>query len=180
MSFGLVTDKAIDFQWKSVKIFKILIEQCNNMKKNIKNLSYMFCANGKLCFPINNNTYCCQGIWSEKLGLINYIAAIVGYFSLVVSYSFNFTGVRRVTRENSSNQIFSTIFTSQMLLISISMAIFAICIFTIGDLKNNIALALITLLVLVLAFTQTWFCKLIVILKPLHFYLLFQNQLLAY
>ena len=39
-----------------------------------------------------------------------------------------------------------------MLLISISMAIFAICIFTIGDLKNNIALALITLLVLVLAF----------------------------
>ncbi len=65
----------------------------------------------------------------EKLGLINYIAAIVGYFSLVVSYSFYFTGVRRVTREkNSSNQIFSTIFTSQMLLISISMAIFAIYI----------------------------------------------------
>lgn len=37
----------------------------------------------------------------EKLGLINYIAAIVGYFSLVVSYSFNFTGVRRVTREKT-------------------------------------------------------------------------------
>lgn len=97
----------------------------------------------------------------EKLGLINYIAAIVGYFSLVVSYSFNFTGVRRVTREkNSSNQIFSTIFTSQMLLVSISMAIFAICIFTIGDLKNNIALALITFCsCLSLLFTQTWFLQ---------------------
>lgn len=114
--------------------------------------------------------------------MINYIAAIVGYFSLVVSYSFNFTGVRRVTREkNSSNQIFSTIFTSQMLLISISMAIFAICIFTIGDLKNNIALALITFARACPCFLpKHGFCKLIVILKPLHFYLLFQNQLLAY
>lgn len=82
--------------------------------------------------------------------------------------------------KNSSNQIFSTIFTSQMLLISISMAIFAICIFTIGDLKNNIALALITLLVLVLAFYPNMVLQAYSDFKTIALYLLFQNQLLAY
>ncbi|EPR3507975.1 flippase [Serratia marcescens] len=132
------------------------------MKKNIKNLSYMFFVQmANYVFPLITIPIVARIFGPEKLGLINYIAAIVGYFSLVVSYSFNFTGVRRVTREkNSSNQIFSTIFTSQMLLVSISMAIFAICIFTIGDLKNNIALALITFCsCLSLLFTQTWFLQ---------------------
>lgn len=102
-----------------------------------------------------------RALGPENLGLIGYIGAIVAYFSLLVGYSFNYTGVRRVTRTpEKSSDIFSIVFTTQIILLTVSSIVFFICIYLISDLNANYILALITFLSCVsILFTPNWFLQ---------------------
>ncbi|OIN57791.1 flippase [Arsenicibacter rosenii] len=62
----------------------------------------------------------------EKLGVINYAAAIVAYFTLVVNYSFDLTATRQVAQYQHDpvkiNQLFSTVLYTKLLLFLVSTA----------------------------------------------------------
>lgn len=132
------------------------------MKKNIKNISYMFLVqSANYLFPLLTIPIVARAFGPEKLGSLNYITAIIGYFILIASYSFNYTGVRRLTRNRiKSSDIFSTIFTSQLYLVIACTFVFSICVFIINPLRNDILLSIIifTSCIAVL-FTQNWFLQ---------------------
>lgn len=132
------------------------------MKKNIKNISYMFLVqSANYLFPLLTIPIVARAFGPEKLGSLNYITAIIGYFILIASYSFNYTGVRRLTRNRiKSSDIFSTIFTSQLYLVIACTFVFSICVVIINPLRNDILLSIIifTSCIAVL-FTQNWFLQ---------------------
>lgn len=112
-------------------------------------------------FPLLTIPIVARVFGPEKLGVLNYITAIIGYFILVASYSFNYTGVRRLTRNrNKSREIFSTIFTSQLYLVLICTIVVSIGIFVIKPLKNDAILSCIIFSsCLSILFTQNWFLQ---------------------
>ncbi|WP_241640462.1 oligosaccharide flippase family protein [Rosenbergiella epipactidis] len=130
--------------------------------KNIKNVAYMLVVQlSNYAFPLITIPIVSRVFGPEKIGLINYISAIIIYFSMVVNYSFNYTGVRRLTRnENDGNKIFSTIFFTQLLLLLISSFFFFLCLFFISDLRDNALLSLVTFCTCISSlFTQNWFLQ---------------------
>lgn len=131
-------------------------------EKNIKNISYMFLVQAaNYLFPLLTIPIIARVLGPEKLGVLNYITAIIGYFILVTSYSFNYTGVRRLTRNrNKSREIFSTIFTSQLYLVLTCTIVFSLCIFFIKPIKNDTILSFIIFSsCLSVLFTQNWFLQ---------------------
>lgn len=66
----------------------------------------------------------------EKLGIINYAAAIVAYFSLVINYSFDLTATRQVAQyqhqPDKINGLFSTVFYTKLILFGISTVAFGL------------------------------------------------------
>lgn len=133
-----------------------------SMKKNIKNISYMFLVqSANYLFPLITIPIVARAFGPDKIGLLNYITAIISYFILITSYGFNFTGVRRLSRnKDRSNEIFSTIFTSQLYLTTICTFIFAICIPIINPLRGDVLLSIVIFTsCLSVLFTQTWFLQ---------------------
>lgn len=112
-------------------------------------------------FPLLTIPIIARVFGPEKLGVLNYITAIIGYFILVASYSFNYTGVRRLTRNrNKSREIFSTIFTSQLYLVLTCTIVFGLCVFIIKPIKNDAILSFIIFSsCLSVLFTQNWFLQ---------------------
>ena len=60
-------------------------------------------ANGVLqffhyVFPIVTLPYVGSVVGSESFGIINYFSVLVGYFTLVVIYGFDFSGTRKVAQ----------------------------------------------------------------------------------
>lgn len=112
-------------------------------------------------FPIITIPIVSRVFGPEKIGFINYITAIVAYFTLMVSYSFNFTGVRRVTADFSKkDKVFRTIFTTQSILLLVCAFIFIFVVLVQKDLKDNFILAVVIFTSCVTAlFTQNWFLQ---------------------
>ena len=130
--------------------------------KHIKNIVYMLSVQlVNYAFPLITIPIVSRVFGPEKIGLINYIAAIVGYYTLVVSYSFNFTGVRRLTRAKEKQaEIFSTIFTCQLILLTLCVIIFTACLHFIVDLHENLLVSVVTFTSCIAAlFTQNWFLQ---------------------
>lgn len=67
---------------------------------NIKNVLYMASVQvANYIFPLITIPIVSRVFGPGNIGVINYVAAIVGYFSLFVNYSFNYTAVRWLTRK---------------------------------------------------------------------------------
>ncbi len=76
--------------------------------KSVKNIIYMLSVQlVNYAFPLITIPIVAVAFGPEKIGVINYIAAIVAYFVLIVSYGFNYTGVRRFTRNKDKKMKFS-------------------------------------------------------------------------
>ncbi|HDU3746146.1 TPA: oligosaccharide flippase family protein, partial [Klebsiella pneumoniae subsp. pneumoniae] len=80
----------------------------------------------------------------ELMGKYVLLTSIVGYFSLFVNYSFNYTGVRRITRGfERKNEIFYTIFFSQFIIALVISSFFLVCVYNIPLLSENKLLSFI-------------------------------------
>ncbi|WP_415583535.1 oligosaccharide flippase family protein, partial [Klebsiella quasipneumoniae] len=56
------------------------------MKKNIKNISYMFLVqSANYLFPLITIPIVARAFGPDKIGLLNYITAIISYFILITS-----------------------------------------------------------------------------------------------
>lgn len=144
-----------------MKYFLGLIKSAYHMK-SVKNIIYMLSVQlVNYAFPLITIPIVARAFGPEKIGVINYIAAIVAYFVLIVNYGFNYTGVRRFTRnKDKKNEIFSVIFFCQFILFFTCSIFFIFFIFFINDFKDNFWLSILTFSACASAlFTQNWFLQ---------------------
>lgn len=131
----------------------------NSLLKNLTSLSLVQTAN--YIFPFITIPIVSRVLGPDKVGLINYNAAFVLYFVLLISYSFELTGVRRgikIAEDNEKlNVLFSTIFFSQVLLFIVSLLIFLVCLFFMFSLKQDPFVSIVSFFFcLQFLFTQNW------------------------
>ncbi len=83
-----------------------------------------------LALPLITIPIIARTVGPEKLGLINYAAAVVAYFTLVIGYSFDLTATRQVVQVRDDparlSRLFSTVFYSKLLLFGSSLVLFAL------------------------------------------------------
>lgn len=132
------------------------------LNKNMKNFSYLFIVQiANYLLPLITLPIISRIFGPEKIGLIAYITAIIGYFVLLVDYSFGFSGVRRLARDTEKqDEVFNTILTVRFYLFIISSLVFSLCVLFLPDLYNNFYLSLVIFSTcLVPLFSNIWFLQ---------------------
>lgn len=88
-----------------------------------------------LILPIFVIPYTVRVLGFEKLGVIAFVGAIVAYFGIFISYGFNLTATKQISRNRGDsfmlNKIYSEITFTKLFLVFFSILIFVPCIFLI-------------------------------------------------
>ena len=127
--------------------------------KNFTSIGIIQIAN--YAFPMITIPIVSRIIGPDKLGVINFSAAFIAYFTLLIGFGFNLTATRRVASDpnniNNRNTVFSEVFTSQCLLLLTSTILFVILLFAIPQLENEKRVAIYTFFIcLSTLMTQDW------------------------
>jgi O-antigen/teichoic acid export membrane protein len=96
-----------------------------------------------------------------KYGTINFAAAFIVYFNLLISYSFDFTATRKIAKEPKNevtrNTVFTEVFYTQCFLFIVATLAFVVSLFIVPELKANPKVFIYSYFVCVAAlFTQNW------------------------
>jgi O-antigen/teichoic acid export membrane protein len=98
----------------------------SRLVRNFFSLSLVQFANNFL--PILTVPVVARIIGPEKFGAINFSAAIITYFSLLINYGFDLTATRSIAQNpkdlDKRNQVFSEILFAKMFLLGISLMLF--------------------------------------------------------
>jgi O-antigen/teichoic acid export membrane protein len=137
----------------------ILTKPKNLLAKNLLSLTAVQIATYVL--PLLSVPIISRIIGPDKLGIINFGAAYIAYFTMLISYSFDFTATRKISKnpgdEHTRSVVFTEVFYAQCLLFCISTIIFVILLFTVPELKKNQTVLIFSyLLCLSTLFTQNW------------------------
>lgn len=101
-------------------------------------------------FPIITIPYVVRVLGAEKFGLVSFIAAFVGYFTLLTDYGFNFSATRSISihREepNRCAEILYSVYTIKTILFILSTVIFLSIIFWIPPFNSEKELCLVSYL----------------------------------
>ena len=100
-------------------------------------------------------------IGPEKFGIINYCAAFISYFNILITYGFDLTANRRVAKDpendNLRNRVFSEVFQAQLLLFLISTILFIGCLYVFPPLEKEKEVAIFSFLYCIgTLLTQNW------------------------
>ena len=100
-------------------------------------------------------------IGPEKFGVINYAAAFVSYFSILIGYGFDYTATRQIAKDPTNtdlrNRVFSEVFAAQMFLCGISIIIFVGSMLTVPPLASDKPVAIYSFLLCIsCVFSQNW------------------------
>lgn len=128
--------------------------------KNIASLGIVQIAN--YVFPLISIPIISRIIGPEKFGIINYSAAFIGYFTLMINYGFDLSATRKLSKDPHNiqlrNDLFSQVLSAKFLLFLLSAIIFCFCLYFIPPLKQNITVALFSFSIcLSTVLTQNWF-----------------------
>lgn len=117
----------------------------NSLGKHVRNYLYiLFVQCGNYIFPLITIPIVSRIFGPELMGKYVLLTSIVSYFSLFVNYSFNYTGVRRLTRAfENKNEIFYTIFFTQFIIVFFISLVFLICLYYVPLLSENKLLSLV-------------------------------------
>ncbi len=129
---------------------------------NIKNLLYMSSVQmANYIFPLVTIPIVSRAFGPQNIGLINYVAAIVGYFSLFVNYSFNYTGVRWLTRNpKDKDKLFWGVFSIQFFIFLLCTIVFYFCVLFFNGLRDYSWICWVSYFsCLASLFTQNWFLQ---------------------
>ncbi|SFF07966.1 flippase [Spirosoma endophyticum] len=131
----------------------------NQLTKNVFSLTIVQVATYIL--PLISVPVVSRIIGPAKYGIINFSAAYISYFTLLISYSFDFTATRKIAREPNNecnrNLVFSEVFYTQCLLFVFSLITFTILLFNVSELKENITVVIFSFSICVATlFTQNW------------------------
>ena len=112
-------------------------------------------------FPVITIPIVSRAFGPQNIGVINYVAAIVGYFSLFVNYSFNYTGVRWLTRRPQDKDVlFWGVFLIQLLIFLLCTMFFIALVMFLPEVKSYRWVCWISYFSCLAAlFTQNWFLQ---------------------
>lgn len=116
--------------------------------KNIASLGLVQIANYVL--PLVSIPIISRIIGPDKLGVINYAVAFIAYFNVFIGYGFDFTATRRVAKDPKNIElrirVFNEVFIAKCLLVTISVIVFAACLFYVPPLALEKKVAIYTFL----------------------------------
>jgi len=127
--------------------------------KNIASLGIVQIANYVL--PLISIPVISRIIGPEKLGVINYAVAFIAYFNIFISFGFDLTATRRLSKDPKNLtlriSVFNEVFFSQLFLFVISLSLFAICLYMVPPLAKEKEVAIYTFFICVgTLFAQNW------------------------
>lgn len=127
--------------------------------KNIASLGVVQLANYVL--PLISIPVIARIIGPEKMGVINFSASFVTYFTLLIGYGFDISATRKIAadpfNEENRSKVFSEVFYTQIMLTAVSVVAFCICLWRIPQLWSESKVAVFSfLLVISTLFTQNW------------------------
>lgn len=130
-----------------------------NLAKNIFSVGIIQVAN--YLFPLITVPIVSRIIGPEKFGVINFAGAFVAYFTLLIGYGFDLTGVRRILKAPDDldyrSRVFNEIFQSQILLFLFSAIVYSILIYCIPELRLEKSVAIFSFLAcFATVITQNW------------------------
>jgi PST family polysaccharide transporter len=104
----------------------------NDKKVLINNISSLFSVQvANYVLPMVSVPIIVRIIGPDKYGVINYAAAIVSYFILVVNYGFDLTATRQVAQNRDNRayiqELFSTVLWCKILLFLLTLIVFSGC-----------------------------------------------------
>ncbi|GAA5086451.1 flippase [Chryseobacterium ginsengisoli] len=98
-------------------------------------------------FPLITVPYVSRIIGPDGYGIVNYAAAFIGYFTLLIAYGFDLTATRRISQNSEDkeyiNTIVSEVFTSRIILYLISCILFIVSIYFFKPIQKDIFIAVI-------------------------------------
>ncbi|MBC6111850.1 flippase [Pedobacter fastidiosus] len=100
-------------------------------------------------------------IGPARYGEINFAAAYIAYFTLLISYSFDFSATRKISKDpnniDNRNRVFSEVFYTQCLLFLFSTLAFIALLYSVPELKSNKTIMIFSYsLCISTLFTQNW------------------------
>src|ERR1700744_1438335 len=111
--------------------------------RNIMSLGIVQVCN--MVFPLITLPLIARIIGPDKFGVINYASAVIGYFTLIINYGFEMTATRVIAQCKKDqaviNKVFSNVLYTKIVLLSVSIAIFCILLFTLPTLRDEKAVA---------------------------------------
>jgi len=127
--------------------------------RNIASLSVVQIANYVL--PLLSVPIISRIIGPDKLGVINFAASFVAYFTLLIGFGFDLSATRKIaadpTNKENRNIVFSEVLYCQLLLFSVSLVAFIICLLNVPQLKVETTVTVFSFLICVSTiFTQNW------------------------
>lgn len=113
--------------------------------KNLASLGTVQVVN--YIFPLITIPYVSRILGPEGLGTVNYFAAFIGYFSLIISYGFDLSATRKialnVANSKEINEIFSKVLFARFYLLIISIVFFIITLLSFEKFQHQLYLCLV-------------------------------------
>jgi O-antigen/teichoic acid export membrane protein len=128
--------------------------------KNVFSLGVVQVAN--YVFPFITVPIVSRIIGPDKFGVINFAAAFMTYFTLLINFGFDLSATRAIAANRHNleerNRIFNQVVLAKIILFSISVILFTICLFTVPQLRDEKAVAIFSfLLCMSWVITPNWF-----------------------
>ena len=137
--------------------------QSENSKKISANFMYLSILQGmNLILPLITFPYLVRVLGIENFGLLMFAQAFIVYFTMIVDYGFNLSGIREVSsnRNNKSKliKIFSSIMIARFILALVGLIFLTIIVFSFEKFSQNWELYYLTFgIVIGTALFPTWF-----------------------
>ncbi|AKD56045.1 flippase [Spirosoma radiotolerans] len=127
--------------------------------KNVASLSLIQIAN--YIFPLITIPITSRLFGPEKFGVINYAAAFMVYFNLLINYGFDLTATRKISKDANNiilrNYIFSEVMNVKILLFVVSLIIFSVSLYNVQPLNLEKKVAIFTFIGCIgVVFNQNW------------------------
>lgn len=111
-------------------------------KRLVRNISSLFLMQiANFLLPMASLPIVVRIIGPDHFGTINYAAAIVAYFVLLINYGFNLTATRSVARNPSDNdfisKLFSEVLATKVILLVIATGIFSLALLFVPDMNAD-------------------------------------------
>lgn len=111
--------------------------------KNVFSLSLVQIAN--YVFPFITIPIVSRIIGPDKFGVVNFAAAFMTYFTLLINFGFDLSATRAIAASKNSleerNRIFNQVLLAKMVLFGASLVLFLVSLFTIPELRNEKSVA---------------------------------------
>jgi PST family polysaccharide transporter len=127
--------------------------------KNVFSLGIVQIAN--FAFPVITVLVVSRIIGPDKFGVINFAGAFVTYFTLLINFGFDLSATRVIAANRDSleerNRVFNQVILAKLLLLGLSIVLFAASLFLIPQLRQEKTVAIFSfLLCFSWVITPTW------------------------